>query len=33
VEINYAFPKGSDALDPLVVAYAIANDVNNEPLP
>jgi ferredoxin len=32
VKINYAFPQGAAAVDPLVQAYAEEHDVQNEPL-
>ncbi len=32
VEVNYAFPQGADAINPLVQRYADENDVQNEPL-
>ena len=32
VKINYAFPQGAAAIDPLVQQYADENDVQNEPL-
>ena len=31
VEINYDFPQGADAINPLVERYADENDVHNEP--
>jgi hypothetical protein len=32
VKINYAFPEGAAVVDPLVQAYAVEHDVQNEPL-
>ena len=32
VKINYAFPDGAAAIDPLVDAYATEHNVQNEPL-
>ena len=32
VKINYAFPEGAGAVDPLVQQYADENDVQNEPI-
>ena len=32
VKINYAFPEGAAAIDPLVDAYATEHNVQNEPL-
>ena len=32
VKINYAFPDGADAINPLVDAYATEHDVQNTPL-
>jgi NAD-dependent dihydropyrimidine dehydrogenase PreA subunit len=32
VKINYAFPEGAAAINPLVTQYADENDVHNEPL-
>jgi ferredoxin len=32
VKINYAFPQGAGAIDPLVQAYAEEHNVQNEPI-
>jgi hypothetical protein len=32
VKINYAFPEGAGAINPLVQQYADENNVQNEPL-
>ena len=32
VKINYAFPQGAAAINPLVQAYADEHDVRNEPI-
>ncbi len=32
VKINYAFPEGAAAVDPLVDAYAEEHNVQNEPI-
>ncbi len=32
VKINYAFPEGAEAVNPLVQAYADEHNVQNEPI-